>query len=43
VEDNQPSGARFTVEIPAIVEAESAEPEAPATSAQGAAQPALKL
>jgi PAS domain S-box-containing protein len=27
VEDNQPAGARFTVEIPALIEAEAAEPE----------------
>ena len=26
VEDNQPAGARFTVEIPAILETETAEP-----------------
>ena len=28
VEDNQPAGARFTVEIPALVETESGEPAA---------------
>ena len=29
VEDNQPAGARFTVEIPALVEAETADEPAP--------------
>ena len=38
VEDNRPSGARFTVEMPAIVEAETAEPNPPSDP-----QPALKL
>jgi len=33
VEDNQPAGARFTVEIPAIVEAETADGAAAATPA----------
>jgi two-component system nitrogen regulation sensor histidine kinase NtrY len=31
VEDNQPSGARFTVEIPVLVELDSTEPARPAS------------
>jgi nitrogen fixation/metabolism regulation signal transduction histidine kinase len=42
VEDNQPAGARFTVEIPVLVEAES--PDSGPQGAQGAPRPApLKL
>ena len=32
VEDNQPTGARFTIEIPALVEAEAVEPRAVAAA-----------
>jgi PAS domain S-box-containing protein len=42
VEDNQPAGARFTVEIPVLMEAES--PDSGPQGAQGAPRPApLKL
>jgi nitrogen fixation/metabolism regulation signal transduction histidine kinase len=40
VEDNQPVGARFTVEIPAIVDADASEPGAPVEGPAEAPRPA---